>query len=467
MSTALQPAVHPSSFRDPSGFMFRGEDGALYRQVNKCFADEFQHLHDSGLHEKLVSKGWLIEAETVSLEERVTEDAAFILKPRELPLLTFPYEWSFSQLKDAALLTLKIQLEALEHGMSLKDASAFNVQYDGCRPVFIDTLSLGMYEESKPWEAYGQFCRHFVAPLLLMSKVDIGLNKLMAMHIDGIPLELTSRLLPMTSRLSLGSQVHIHWHAAMIRKHGDTQTDRPAPKTMKLSLAALKNLITSLRDFVDSLSYHAAGTEWADYYSNNTYTDDTARKKHESISGWLDQHKPETVWDFGANTGVYSRLASQRGASVLSLDIDPACVEQNYLAGKANDEKLLTPACIDLTNPTPAIGWSHAERPSLAQRGPCDIGMALALVHHLAIANNTPLDRIASYFAETCKQLIIEWVPKSDPQVKRLLSGRKDIFDQYTIEGFEAAMQTQFDIVEQFNVEEPGGRVIYLMSRKK
>ena len=176
----------------------------------------------------------------------------------------------------------------------------------------------------------------------------------------------------------------------------------------------------------------------------------------------LDELQPGTVWDLGANTGVFSRLASRRGAFTCAMDIDPACVERNFRKCRADGEPNLLPLLLDLTNPSPAIGWAHTERDSLAGRGPCDSLMALALIHHLAISNNVPLSRVAEFFNSLCRNLIIEFVPKSDPQVRRLLASREDIFDDYTPAGFENAFADCFTILQRHEVGEEG-RCLYLM----
>ena len=267
---------HPASFRDPSGFIYRSGDGQLLRQVNPCYTSEYRRLMESGLYEELVSAGLLVEHEELSTRQS-PNCQVIVLRPRELPFISYPYEWPFHALKDAALLTLRVQLRALAHGMVSKDTSAFNVQFEGCRPLFIDTLSFQTYEEGRPWDAYGQFCRHFLAPLALMAKVDVGLNRLLLQHLDGIPLPLASKLLPWRTRLSPSALVHIHWHASMIRKHSDTSEEaslrqKKRVSQMKVSLGKMKNLVHSLLDYVKSLSWRAGETEWADYYDNNSYS---------------------------------------------------------------------------------------------------------------------------------------------------------------------------------------------------
>lgn len=458
-----------ASFRDPSGFLFRSEAGQLYRQVNHCYRPHFELLHDSGLYDGLVGDGLLVRHQVVDGVRPLSDDAFCIIQPHRIPFISYPYEWAFSALKDAALLTLDVQIRALEHDMQLKDASAYNIQFDGCQPVLIDTLSFERVEPNKPWKAYGQFCRHFLAPLALMSKSHIDLGYLLRDYIDGIPLDLASRLLPLRTRLSLGQQLHIHWHARMIAKHSPTTPQQseagtigPARREMRMPKNRLLVYLENLRKTVASLTWSARGTEWADYYEDNSYTEAGLTEKRQLVSKYLQRVNPATVWDLGANTGDFSRLASDAGAFTCAFDVDPACVERAYLKGRAANERNLLPLRMDLTNPSPSLGWAHAERDSFASRGPVDAVLALALIHHLAISNNVTLPRLADFFHQLGSALIVEFVPKADPQVRRLLQHREDVFDQYDQTCFERAFAEYFQLEERNEVGSDG-RVLYLM----
>ncbi len=458
-----------ASFRDPSGFVYRVDGGTVLRQVNACYAPQYRRLMKSGLYEELTADGLLVEHEELPLPQRATSEAAYVLRPDQLPFISYPYEWAFSALKDAALLTLDIHERALTREMALKDASAFNVQFVGCRPVFIDTLSFENYREGEPWVAYGQFCRQFVAPLALMAKRDVDLGRLLSLYIDGIPLELASRLLPWKTRLSLSEMIHIHWHAAMIRKHqraAGLDKPREGGRRVKLfSRRAMKTLVRSLKDYIQGLSWRPQVGVWDDYYNNNSYTSQSFDEKQVCVAEFLDQIEPRSVWDFGANTGLFSRLATERGASTISLDMDAACVQRSYLSGKHEGDVRLLPLRMDLANPSSSLGWACVERDSLLARGPCELGLALALIHHLAISNNTPLKQIAEFFHSTCQHLIIEWVPKHDPQVQRLLSGREDVFADYQLENFKTAFGSLFELLAERPIGNDGRTVFLMRSR--
>jgi len=448
-----------ASFRDPSGFLFHHEN-VLYRQINQIYAENYTHLMTSGLYEALTSEGLLVAHLEVKVDSPEPERAYQIIQPEPLTFISYPYEWSFSQLKDAALTTLTIQKRALQYGMWLKDSSAYNVQFHQGRPLLIDTLSFERYPEGQPWVAYRQFCQHFLAPLSLMAYRDVRLSQLLRTNIDGIPLDLASKLLPWRTRASFPLLVHIHTHAASQRRYAA----RPVKVTRQVSRTSLLGLIDNLEAGIRGLKWSPAGTEWGDYYIEHNYTPRGLAHKKQLVEQYLSQIEPTSVWDCGANTGLFSRLASERGIPTIAFDIDPGAVEQNYLACRRDKETALLPLWMDFTNPSPGIGWHNRERPSLVARAPAEAVMALALVHHLAIANNVPLVQVAEFFATLGKYLIVEFVPKSDSQVQRLLATRADIFPDYNLPGFEAAFQHYFRIHQRETVVD-SQRVLYLMER--
>jgi ribosomal protein L11 methylase PrmA len=451
-----------SSFRDPSGFLYN-LNGNLYRQVNKEYQPVYDKLLESGLYAALVKKGWLIPHEEVTDIEPANKEIAYkVIRPEKVGFISYPYEWSFSQLKDAALLTLKIQNLALEKGMTLKDASAYNIQFYKGKPVLIDTLSFDDYEDGKPWDAYRQFCQHFLAPLALMAKVDIRLSQMMRVYIDGVPLDLASKLLPWGTRLNMGLATHIHIHAGAQKKYSESQ-GKGTGET-RVSKTGLLGLVDNLKSTVKSLEWKPRGTEWADYYDITNYSSDAFDKKKSLVKEFVQAAGGGTIWDLGANTGEFSRPVLDFG-SVVSFDIDPAAVEKNYRQVKSAKETAILPLVLDLTNPSGDIGWANKERDSLANRGPADVVMALALIHHICISNNVPLESFAEYLQTLGMNLVIEFVPKEDSQVQILLSTRKDIFPRYNIDGFEEAFSKSFEIVNKKPVE-GSLRVLYLMKCK-
>ncbi len=458
-----QDGLISGSFRDPSGFLFQ-EDGVLYRQVNRVFQESFDAFCNSGLYDKLVEQGLLIPHERVENVAPRTEEAYCIIRPERVEFISYPYEWSFSQFKDAGLAILDIQKIALGSGFTLKDASAYNIQFHKGRPVLIDTLSFAPYTSGQPWVGYRQFCQHFLAPLALMSYRDIRLGKLCRNFIDGIPLDLAAKLLPRRTKFRFGLLMHLHMHARAQMKYSDHSQSSAAAKA-RISPNALRAIIDNLQNIIRKLQWKLPETEWGEYYNMTNYDESAFDEKHRIILDMIRSSNPSTLWDMGANTGRFSRLGSSKGIKTVALDIDPVAVEKNYLAMKQNGETHILPLIMDLTNPSPAIGWANHERLSIIQRGPADMVMGLALVHHLAISNNLPLEKIAKFFAELGSTLIIEFVPKKDSQVQKLLASREDIFPNYHIEGFVQAFEKFFDIKQKVDIPTTR-RTLFLMERK-
>jgi hypothetical protein len=446
------------SFRDPSGFVFE-RDGVLYRQVNGSHRPHFDRFIESGLYEALLAKDLIVPHEDADLEIALSENVYRVIRPRRVAFISYPYEWCFSELKDAALATLEIQELSLDHGMSLRDASAYNIQFEAGRPVLIDTLSFEILPEGAPWVAYRQFCQHFLAPLALMRYRDVRLGELSQLHIDGVPLDLAAELLPFRARLRSSLLIHLFLHARSQRRHAQT-TDIGQARRRGLSKQALRGLIHSVRSAVQKLDWEPGRSVWSQYYGEaESYSSEALEQKKELVTKLVEEAAPATVWDLGANTGLFSRIAADRAPTV-AFDADPATVELNYREnGRAGN---VLPLVMDLTNPSPAIGWANKERSSLMERGPADLAMALALIHHLAIANNVPLPRLADFFHDVGRWLLIEFVPKSDPMVARLLATRDDIFPTYTDDGFQQAFAGRFTLQRREPI--PGSdRVLYLM----
>ncbi len=447
-------------------------DGEIYRRVNTSYAEHYDALVDSGLLEQLVDRRLLVGHEEVSSFDSPDPAPHRTLRPERISFISYPYEWSFSQLKDAALTTLEIHDVALRHGMTLKDATPYNIQFRQGRAIFIDTLSFERYVEGSSWVAYRQFCQGFLAPLALMAMVDVRLGQMLRVHLDGVPLDLASAMLPARTWLVPALLLHLHMHARYQTRYKDAGAVRPdgtkagtAPSVRPMSKTAQIALIDGIRRAIQKLTWTPAGTEWADYYSAESYQDQALADKKTVVQEMLGSVEPGKVWDIGANTGVYSRLAAEAGHGVISFDVDPACVEQNYRIVREKKEPGVLPLLLDLVNPPPGSGWAHEERESLADRADADVVLALALVHHIAISNNVPLRMIAEYFARLAPKLIIEFVPKSDPKAATLLATRDDVFPSYTQDGFEEAFGAVFDIEESRAIRE-SQRVLYRMTRR-
>lgn len=425
----------------------------------------------SGLYDRLVGEGLLVSHQEADTQPADPSTVYKIIRPQQLPYISYPYEWSFSALKSAAQTTLRIQEEAMSRGMTLKDASAYNIQFQHAEPVFVDTLSFEPYQKGQPWVAYQQFCKHFLAPLALMARGDIRFGRSLQVHIDGIPLDLASKLLPRRTLLNMGILMHIHLHARSQAKYASLASDEKPNSAVDtyrsphLSERGALGILDSLRSTIDKLEWTPIDTEWGAYYEATNYSDSAMHEKLALVATFVDRIRPGQVWDLGANTGRFSRIASQRGIQTVAFDVDPVAVEKNFRDCRESHEKNLLPLLLDLTNPSASIGWENMERDSFMQRGPVDMVFALALVHHLAISNNVPIPMLARFFANICRALIIEFVPKSDSQVRRLLATREDVFPDYREEYFRTSFEAHFDVVEACRIKD-SERTLFLMTKR-
>lgn len=450
-----------ASFRDPSGFLFY-KDCSIYRQINKIYKDDYEHLMKSGLYSRLVESQLIIPHKEASIKGPMPGKAYKVIKPDQIPFISYPYEWCFSQLKDAALTTFKIEKIAMEYEMTLKDSSAYNIQFKNGKPVLIDTLSFKKYVKGETWIAYRQTCQHFIAPLALMAYRDIRLNQLFRIYLDGIPLDLASSLLPSSTSFKASLLSHIHLHSKSQKHFADRKVNVGSHKISRLSFLAL---IDSLESTVKNMKWQPQGTEWADYYQDTNYSLEAFEDKKEIIKKLLGETSTNKLWDLGANDGFFSRIAASQGIYTVSFDVDPAAVEKNYLRSINNNETNILPLLLDLTNPSPSIGWENKERTSLIERGPVDTVFALALIHHLAISNNLPIVKIAEFFSSICRYLIIEFVPKDDSQIQRMLSTREDIFPDYTKDAFKKEFNKYF-MIKKIEKIKDSKRMLYLMKKR-
>jgi hypothetical protein len=437
-------------------------DGHIYRAVHPAYLPHYERLMASGLYTALTQAAYLV----AHRELETAADGGKILQPEEIPFISYPYEWCFEQYRDAALLTLEIQRRALRYDMTLKDASAYNVQFRTGKPVFIDTLSFEIFAEG-PWPAYGQFCRHFFAPLALMAWVDPRLGKMMQTYIDGIPLDLAAALL--RGKGGFAAWQHIRLHAAAVSRFagaGSGAKSGKEPAITKIKKETLAAIIEGLIRAIEKLKPREKITEWGEYYRHTNYSEDAAAEKAALTAEFLQKSVPfGMMWDMGANDGRYSRLALQYGAQVIAFDIDPAAVSRNYRTVRESGESLL-PLVLDLSAPSPAIGFANRERKTITRRKTPDVTLMLAVIHHLVISNNLPLDMIAAYLASFTRFLIIEFVPKRDSQVQRLLKTRIDIFADYTEGSFEDALGLHFELLYKRPIAATE-RTLYLFRKRE
>jgi len=444
------------SFRDPSGEVYQ-EDSRIFRFVNLCYKSHYEKFVASGLKQTLEEAGYLIPSWEYPQN---TSRAWKMLQVTKVPFISYPYEWCYSQFRDAALLTLEIQRTAMKHGMTLKDASSFNIQFMNGKPVLIDLLSFEEYVPGKPWVAYRQFCKHFLGPLALMRYVDFRMVGLLRSHIDGIPIDLAARLLPLKACFSLGILWHLCLHAAVERRASGKEGINKA-KSATVSQESLESLVDTLSSTVRGLKSPVETTEWADYYEHTNYTEEDQKRKQQVVADVVKRLQPGLVYDLGANTGIMSRIAANDSALVLAADIDHQAVERHYAHCRAAQITNVLPLVFDLSNPSPAIGWDCCERMTLPERGRADLVMALALVHHLVVGNNLTFTMVAEYLAKMGRYCLVEFIPTDDSQFQQLATLRTPQALRYSLDDFNNAFSALFELVDIYPLQD-GKRSLYL-----
>jgi hypothetical protein len=448
---------HPSSYRDPSGFLFQ-QNGILYRQVNQSFREDFDLLHSSGLYEKLAGAKQLIPH--TLLHSNLTGEEAWYetIQPEMIPFISYPYEWCFGMWKDAALTTLGVAQAALQYGMMLKDASAYNVQWHEGQMVFIDSLSFERYEENKPWIAYRQFCEHFLAPLALMHYLQLPLQSLFLAYPDGIPLRLAKKLLPLKSRFNLHTWLHIHLHGSAAEKSGSV----PSSKPVRFSKQKMVHLLQSLESAIRSFSFDGGRDLWSGYYNEAWQRDNYLQTKKDIISGWLGFIPYSSALDLGSNEGVFTELVAAGNKKLICADVDHYSINRLYQKIKRDGQKNIHPLVTDLSHPSPAIGLNNEERMSFKERVKADLVLALALIHHLAIGKNIPFSGMADFFQQLGHYLVIEFIPKEDEKIRFMLQQKKDVYQDYTVENFLAVFSGRYKLLDR-QVVGTSKRTLYLM----
>ncbi len=446
---------HPSSYRDPAGFVFY-KDGHLYRQVNQVFKDDFEYFTSSGLYQHLIAKQWLVPHRRLDENFTGTKEWYTTLQPEMVRWISYPYEWCFDMLKDAALTTLEIAKAAMDHGMMLKDASAYNLQWHLGSMRFIDSLSFERYDDTKPWIAYRQFCEHFYAPLALMHYLKTPLQAFFLAYPDGIPLALASKMLPFKSRLNLHVYLNIHLHAKVSSKA--PSKDPATPFSRKKMLNLLRSLEESIRGF----SLEKTSGVWSGYYDEALQREKYIDHKVKLVSEFLEISGASTVFDAGANEGNFTLLASGGNREIISADMDHYSINRLYQHVKKEKRENILPLVLDLSLPSPAIGVNNKEREQFSNRIKVDLVMALALIHHLVVGKNISFGQVAEFFTSLGPFLLIEFVPKEDEKLQLMLSQKPDIYTGYTQEAFTNDFQKYFTIEKQEKIE-GSERTLFLM----
>lgn len=457
----MNAIVDAGSFRDPAGRVFAtGEQ--IFRTVMPDAARDYERFRDGGLMDDLIGKGLLVgasEADAHGLGD-FARGSAYVLEHPRVPFISYPYEWSFSLHKRAALHHLDVHLAALDAGFTLVDATAYNIQFDGARPLFIDHLSFRDYREGELWRGHRQFCMQFLNPLLLTACLGLPANSWFRGSLEGIAPEELAPLLSWRHNLSWTVLTHVTAQAALHRR--SLRAGAPASsRTPTLPLTALRGMLGGLRRFIARLEPKAARTVWGDYAGDNSYADAEAAAKRAFVGEMVAAVKPGLLFDIGCNSGDYSEAAFDAGARrIVGFDFDHGALERSFRRFDGAATPFL-PLWLDAANPSPAQGWAQRERKGLAERAKADALVALAFVHHIAIARNVPMDMVLDWLLAMAPVGVIEFPPKSDPMVQRLLAQREDIFPDYTEAAFLALLGARARIIRSQHLSENGRLLVW------
>ncbi|HLX93423.1 MAG TPA: hypothetical protein VKR32_17185 [Puia sp.] len=453
---------HPASYKDPSGFVFTS-NGKIFRQVNKSYREDYDLLLSSGLYKELSEKKFLVTHQEVSENLTQTNEWYKTLSPEHLPFISYPYEWCFDELKDAALLTLKVMKISMKRGMILKDATPFNVQFLHARPIFIDTLSFEKYEISKPWIAYRQFCECFLFPLLLEHYRQIDTQKLLTVYLEGIPAQTTAKLLPRKSLLNINILLHVFLQNSVAATAAPTNSRR----ITDFNPNKLLRLIDSLESTIRHLRFKTTvRTTWNNYYEETILSQEYLNKKEHIFREYIKDLQGSKAIDIGCNDGFFSKILAEYIPNVIAVDFDSQCINRLYTETKSLLNKNILPLCVDLTNPSPSVGFNHAERESFRERAKSATAIALGLIHHLVLSKNIPISGVAKMFADlTTDTLIIEFVPLNDEKAQLLIANKTKYHVPYDSTTFELVFEKYFAIEKRATI--PGTeRILYRMRIK-
>lgn len=445
-----------ASYRDPSGHVYE-HDGRIFRSVSRAAVPDYEAVRDAGVFRDLAAAGKLVgleEVDRAAFGDQAADFAHLLEHPR-LPFISHPYEWSFSLLRDAALFHLDLHLELLERGFTLTDASAYNVQFVGPDPVFVDHLSIRPYRDGEYWLAHRQFCEQFLNGLLLRALFGVPHNAWYRGAQEGVPVDDLARLLRLRHRFSWRLLTHVVLPNRLQERA--RQKGEPRRPARPLPLAGYRAMLSQLRSWIAALSQHRIGrTTWADYAEDNTYDRREAGRKRQFVARFVEEARPELLVDLGCNTGDYAKLALESGARrTIGFDSDQAALDRAHQRAKQEALDFL-PLFLDARNPSPDQGWRQAERSGFATRVRADAVLALAFEHHLAIAHNIPLDQAIEWITEIAPGGVIEFVPKSDPTIQKMLALREDVFPDYSLDCFAQLLAARRRIVRQETVSETG-----------
>jgi hypothetical protein len=469
MAVSQPTGYDPGSFRDRHARVFHA-DGRIFRALDSHAAEQWQKLSSTRFFRQFLREGTIVPTEESASSGFAALDGpgrwATVLTHQKIPFLSYPYEWSFGMLKDAALLHLDIMTAALEEGMILKDSSAFNYQWIGTGPQLIDVTSLETLGAGESWVGYRQFCRMFLYPLLLDAYKGIPFQPWLRGSLDGIDAESCRSVMSLRDLLRAGVLKHVHLQSRFEQAYAANDRDlRSDLRSAGFHVGLLKANVESLRRLVAGLHSKRRSSTWSEYAERHDhYEERDDASKVAFVERTTSTRKWHLVWDLGSNTGHYSRIAARSAEYVVAIDADAVSVDRMYRTLKADGATTILPIVCDMAEPSPATGWRNRERMVLADRGTPDLTLCLALAHHLVIGAGIPLPELVDWLASLSSSLLIEFVTKDDPMAQRLLRHKDDAYYDYELDVFERCLAAAFRVTDRVALNS-GTRVLYFAER--
>lgn len=456
--------LEPGSFRDRHGRVYY-RAGEVYRAISAPALREWEALSTTRFFRRLMVEGKIIGTRRAEGESTPAfGDAqrwAAVLSHDAIPFVSYPYEWSFDMLRDAALLQLEVLQAAVEEDMILKDATPFNIQWMGSRPAFIDIPSFTQMTPGQVWVGYRQFCQLFLYPLMFQAYKDVDFHDWVRGSIDGIDPEQCNRLMSVRDLLRRGVLTHVYLQAVLQRRLGNgSHSLRNDLQSAGFSKAMIEANLRGMTKLVRRLKWKRGNSEWSDYAENNSYDDADRQAKEAFVREAADTRRGQLIWDLGCNTGTFSRIAAESGNYVIAMDSDHLAVNRLYRSLRAEDNRSILPLVMNVANSSPGLGWRQSERKTLCQRGRPDLTLCLALIHHVVISANIPVLEFVDWLADLGCDLVIEFVTKDDAMVKKLLRNKDDQYEDYEIPFFETCLASRFDVRRRV-VSASGSRILY------
>ena len=434
------------SFRDRSARIFI-RDEKIYRTLNSESLATWRRVSSQPFIHQLIAGRQLVETQEVSLD--TFRDLSFpagvegVLHHERVPFISYPYEWSFSMLREAALLHLRILSEAIRVGLILKDASPYNVQFQGSKPVFIDIGSFTEHKSGEPWIAYRQFCELMLFPLLLQAYRGVHFQPILRGQLEGVPARQFMQWMRWRDLFRPGVfsngwlQSKLEQNTQAIRS--STVEDLAASG---FQTSIIEQMFKKLTRLVEGLRWKPEATQWTGYDDSLPHVADDRQAKSDFVRRISHSRRRQLVWDLGCNDGRYSLIASERAETVIAMDQDHACIDRLFQLSTPN----IVPLCVELANSSPAQGWRGKERKRLEERGRPDLTLCLGLIHHLVLASNIPLPEVVNWLASQGGEVVLEFPTKEDSMVKALLRNKRDQYDDYSLECLEAELSKYFEI---------------------